>query len=212
MAILREKKELFFVLAVRNFTMVARCSKYDFWNLWEIWDRNRWSKKFWAKKKSSKKIRKLFGRKNFGTKKFRFFYRKKIVVKIDENSKFWNFDFFSKFFRNFKILNFHWFFQRKFFREKNRIFFVKKKRQNSFRVFFDDFFFAQFFLGHLFRSQISPRFQKSHLENCAMRPGASPGQNKKVSQKLHFFALYAILPPYTGSTVETFCAALGFRE
>ena len=23
--------------------MVARCSKCDFWNLWEIWDRNRWS-------------------------------------------------------------------------------------------------------------------------------------------------------------------------
>ena len=27
------------------------------------------------------------------------------------------------------------------------------------------------FSVHLFRSQISPRFQKSHLENCAMRPG-----------------------------------------
>ena len=36
---------IFFVLAVRIFGMVARCSKYDFWNLWEIWDRDRYSKK-----------------------------------------------------------------------------------------------------------------------------------------------------------------------
>ena len=36
--------------------------------------------------------------------------------------------------------------------------------------FFRRFFFDQNFLGHLLRSQIAPRFQKSHLENCAMSP------------------------------------------
>ena len=34
-------RNFFFVLAVRNFIMVARCSKCDFRNLGIIWDRNR---------------------------------------------------------------------------------------------------------------------------------------------------------------------------
>ena len=41
-------------------------------------------------------------------------------------------------------------------------------RPKSFRIFFDEKFFARNFLGHLFRSQISPRFQKSYLEHRAM--------------------------------------------
>ena len=64
-----------------------------------------------------------------------------------------------------------YFFHRQFrcFRstKKNR----PKKSTTSFRICFDEKSFAQHFGGYLFRSQISPRFQKSHLENCAMRPG-----------------------------------------
>ena len=44
--------------AVRIFKMIARCSKCDFWNLRQIWDRNRYSKNFWSNKISSKKNRK----------------------------------------------------------------------------------------------------------------------------------------------------------
>ena len=36
-----KKSGFFFVRAVRIFKMIARCSKCDFWNLGEIWDRNR---------------------------------------------------------------------------------------------------------------------------------------------------------------------------
>ena len=45
---------------------------------------------------------------------------------------------------------------------------TKKKSTKRFQIFFDEKFFARKFLGHLFRSQISPRFQKSYLENRAM--------------------------------------------
>ena len=41
------------------------------------------------------------------------------------------------------------------------------------RIFFDQKFFDEKIFDHIFRSQIFSRFQKSHLENCAMRPGAS---------------------------------------
>ena len=37
--------------------LIAQFSKCDFWNLGEIWDRNRYSKKLWSKQFSSKKIR-----------------------------------------------------------------------------------------------------------------------------------------------------------
>ena len=66
-----EIRNFFSVCVFRIFRTIARCSKYDFWNLWEIWDRNRYSKKFWSTKQSSKKIRKLLVEKHFGTKKFR---------------------------------------------------------------------------------------------------------------------------------------------
>ena len=45
-------------------------------------------KNFGRKFFSSKKNPKTFGRKKFGTKNFRFFVEKKIVEKINENSKF----------------------------------------------------------------------------------------------------------------------------
>ena len=72
--------------------------------------------------------------------------------------KFWNFEIFENFenFWDFENFEFFWDY-RKF--KKNRNFLI-------------DFFFNQnifgFFFDDLFRSQISPRFQKSHLENRVM--------------------------------------------
>ena len=45
-----------------------------------------------------------------------------------------------------------------------------------FSDFFRRFFFSPKKLGHLFRSQISSRFQKSHLENCRrkLKPSFCP--------------------------------------
>ena len=52
------------MLAVRNFIMVARCSKCDFRNLGIIWDRNRWSEKKNVKKRIVEKslVEKIFDR------------------------------------------------------------------------------------------------------------------------------------------------------
>ena len=82
--------------AVRIFKMIARCSKCDFWNLWKIWDRNMYSEKCWSKKKFVEKNRKLLVEKTFGTKKNRFFRETFFVEKINENSKFQNFENFPE--------------------------------------------------------------------------------------------------------------------
>ena len=76
---------------------------------------------------------KNFGRQNVRRKKsenclvencldqqFSIFLSKKIVEKVNENSKFWNFKKISKKNRNFEILNFHWLFHRTFFRGKSK--------------------------------------------------------------------------------------------
>ena len=145
--------------------MNARCSKYDFWNLGEIWDRNRWPKKCWAKNVSSKKIWKLFGRKFLGPNIFDF-WSKKIVEKVNENSKFWKFDFFSKFFEISKI----WIFIDVFNEKnsgKNWQLLVQKNVDQQFSDFFRRKMFRHFFSDHLFRSQMIPRFRKSYLEQRA---------------------------------------------
>ena len=46
------------------------------------------------------------------------------------------------------------------------------KKYCSIDIFFDQKFFDDFFFDHIFRSKKLLRFQKSHLENYAMRPGA----------------------------------------
>ena len=98
------------------------------------------------RKKSSKfsKFRKF--------RKSRFFFENSTFWHFEKNSNFEIFENFESFldFENFE--NF-WDFE-KFWKVVDR----KKFRPNNFRFFFDD----------LFRSQISPRFQKSHLENRVM--------------------------------------------
>ena len=82
----RAKKivQRFFVRVVRIFIMVARCSKCDFWNLGIIWHRNMWVEKILSDFFSSKKSE-HFWSKIFWDQKFS---RKKIVEKVNENSKF----------------------------------------------------------------------------------------------------------------------------
>ena len=71
-------------------------------------------------------------------------------------------------FRNFKILNFHWLFQRKLFRTKIEKFWSQKNfRRFVFRFFSDENFSDNFFSDYLFRSQMIPGFRKSHLEQHA---------------------------------------------
>ena len=92
---------------------------------------------------------------------------KKIVEKVNKNRKFRNFEKISKKIEILKFSIFIYFFNETF----SEHFFISK---NIFR-----FLFAKKFRRknldekksvHLFRFQISQRFQKSHLENCAMRP------------------------------------------
>ena len=73
--------------------------------------------------------------------------------------------------RNFKILNFHWLFQRNFFRQKNRNFLVPKKSVKKCSDFFRPIFFStKFFFGQFFRLliwslQIRKTYPARHLEN-----------------------------------------------
>ena len=78
------------------------------------------------------------------------------IVRRKKSENFWS-DFFGRIFllveNIFLIENF------------SSKFSMKKKSTNSFRIFFDDKFYDQHCFEYLFRSQISPRFQKSYLEN-----------------------------------------------
>ena len=115
-----------------------------------------------------KLVEKNFGRKkndreNFGRKTF--LVRKKLVEKM--------------------LVDFFWWLKKKSTKLFFDLFFDQKKSTNFFRSFFFDHFFdllfsmkknRSTFFGYLFRSQISPRFQKSHLENHAMS-FENPGYN-----------------------------------
>ena len=102
------------------------------------------------------KIEKYFSRsKNFRKKSMKKLMKIKILKIFRKN-------------RNFGNFNFHWLFHRFFSDffdlEKYCSFFFHQKKirwKKSDENFFD----------HIFRFKKSPRFQKSHLENCAMRPG-----------------------------------------
>ena len=100
------------------------------------------------------------------------------------------------------------FFIEKFFGQKSKNFDPKKK----FGQTFSDFFRRICFRPKCFGLPISiPNFPKipkiafRKLCDEAWTSGASPGKNKYISQKLHFFILIDIETPYTGSTLETFC-------
>ena len=108
--------------------MPARFSKCDFWNLGEIWDRNRYPKTF---------VRIFFRRKKKIDRKF--FVEKKFIGKKT-------------------LVN--------FFSIKK----IRPKKYFSTKMFWDFFrrkIVGSFFFGYLFRCEISPRFQKSHLEQRA---------------------------------------------
>ena len=144
--------------------MHARCSKFDFRNLGIIWGRNRWSD-FFAETF-------FVDRKKSWDQNFSIFCRKKINEQIYENSNFWDFENFSKS-QNFE---FSLIFSSIFFPTKNRKFLVPKK----FGKIFDRFFRRKIFRWkksvHIFRCQMIPRFQKSHLENCRrkLKPSFCP--------------------------------------
>ena len=152
-------------LAFHLFIIIARCSKYDFWNLGEIWDRNRWPKHFRAKKFRQKKSENCLVE-NCLDQTFSIFLSKKISLKKSMKIQNFEISIFSKFFRNFEIS--FTFSTKKCSIKKSKIFGPTIFRPKSFRIFFDEIFFVQNFLGHVFRSQIFPRFQKSCLENRAM--------------------------------------------
>ena len=147
--------------------MIARCSKYDFWNLGTIWDRNGYSKKIWSIIFSSKKIRKRLVEFFWGTKKIRFLPEK---FSMKKSMKIRNFENLILFRKNIEISKF-WifidFFNELFFRTKSKLFGPKKNSTNNFRIFFSTKKCPSKFSDYLFRSQMIPRFRKSHLEQRA---------------------------------------------
>ena len=66
--------------------LIKTFSKYDFWNLWKIWDRNRYSKKM-LEKKIVEKNPKTFCQK-IGTKNRFFIGKKSMKIRNFEISKF----------------------------------------------------------------------------------------------------------------------------
>ena len=125
---------------------------------------------FWIEICGRKKVRrKFFDRKNFDWKnnfsKNNFSRPKKIHMKKSMKNENFEISIFSSKNQNFKIFIFHWLFHRKIVWSRNRkiIFSIEKK--------FDQKIFDENFFDHIFRLKKSQRFQKSHLENCAMRPG-----------------------------------------
>ena len=163
--------------------MPARFSKRDFWNLGEIWDRDRWTNTFLSKTISSKKNPKTFWSNFFWTI---FFYFWSKTFSLKKSMKIQNFEI-SKIFQKIKILDFHWLFQRHFFDHKSKNFGPKNFRPNSFRFFSTICVFDKHIFVHLFRSQISPRFQKSRLEKRAGIKKIRKGWPGTLGQKWTFF-------------------------
>ena len=138
----------------------------------------------------------------------------KIVGKKSEN-------FWSKFFwdQNFSIFDrkiFRWKSQWKFkilklrkclnffFGQKTKNFGPQKNSTKRFRIFFDEIFSDNFFSDNLFRSQMIPRFRKSHLEQRATIIKLRTASTKK---KFGLFSQYCHKTPsiwieFRGSSVE----------
>ena len=160
--------------------MVARCSKCDFRNLGIIWDRNMWSDFFGEKIFVEKKIRKRLVEKNWD-QIFSIFDRKKNRWKSQWKFKILRFrKTFEKFSKS-QNCEFSLTFSSILFDQKSKIFGPKKFSTKSFRIFFDENFFRQTFSDHIFRSQMIPRFRKSHLEQRAtIIKLRTPSTKKKV--------------------------------
>ena len=146
--------------------MPARFSKRDFWNLGKFWDRNRWTKIFLLNK-FRRKNPKTFWSNFFWDQHFsifdRFFFRWESQWKFKISK-------FRKIFeknQNFEILNFHWFFQRKNFRQKIEIFWSQKKNSTkSFRIFVRRKIFRQFFSGLPISIPNDPKIPKITLRTA----------------------------------------------
>ena len=148
---------------------------------------------------------KTFGRNFFGTKFFQFstdFFSMKKSMKIQ------NFEISKNFRknRNFKNFEFSLTFSTIFFSIKNRKKLVPKKfRPKSVRIFFDENVFDKNIFVHLFRSQISPRFQKSRLEKRAGIKKIRKGRPGRPWYKKRF-----IFPLFAASGTrgsKTFCVS-----
>ena len=134
-----------------------------------------------------KKNPKTFGRKHFWAKNFRFFVEKCFVEKVNENSKFWNFEKISK---KFEISNF-WifidFFIEKFFGKKSKIFGPKKHFDQK----FSDFFRRKIFRRKIFGSPISipndPKIPKITLRTACDHYKIT---NSEHEEKVTFFLFY----------------------
>ena len=94
---------------------------------------------------------------------------------------------FSGKFSKFQNLEFSLTFSSKIFvGQKSKIFGPKKISTKKFSDFSDEMFFDKNIFEHLFRSQISPRFQKTHLEEhgtilkLRKRRSESPGTKVPV--------------------------------
>ena len=142
---------------------------------------------FLSKIFSSKKKSEHFWSKIFWDQKISIFVRKKIVEKVNENSKFRNFENFSKF-QNFE---FSLTFSSKFFSGKNRkclvpIFFSTK----SFRIFFDDFFSTKKIGSHISIPN-DPKIPKITLRTACDHYKITNSEHEK---KVRFFS--PILPSW----------------
>ena len=184
------------------FKIIARCSKCDFWNLWKIWDRNRYSKKIWSKNCSSKKNRKRLVEKNFGTKKFRFLVERLFVEKVNDNSKFWDFEKISKKIEISKFWIFIGFFIG-LFRQKIEIVWSKMFSTKRFRVFFRRFVFRQKY----FRVPISiPNFPK--IPKITLRTACDHLKNTNSAHeknRLFFHAIFRLAVVRFMNLLYTIC-------
>ena len=130
----------------------------------EICERNKKSSMFFSSKK-----------KKWSNKSKKFWSKKKsIEKKVDRKKKSSNKISITFFFRPKNIFD-HFFFRSIFFSTKNV------------SIFFDEHCFGQkiptMFFDHLFRSEISLRFQKSYLEQRAMILNGRKNTNTKIFLK-----------------------------
>ena len=132
---------------------------------------------------SSKKIRKLLVEKKIGTKNFRFLPGIFFDEKVNENSKFQNFENFSKF-ENFE---FSLTFSTIFFRSKIEKFWSQKIFDQTCSDFFSRKKCRPKKSYHLFRSEMISRFRKLHLEQRATIIKIRTARTKKIERFFVYF-------------------------
>ena len=164
--------------------MPARFSKRDFWNLGEIWDRNMWTKIFLSTKFPSKKSENFLVE-NFSGPKIFDFWSKNCSLK--KSMQIQNFEMLKNF-QNFD------FFNEKMSIKNRKLLVPKNFRPKRFLIFFDEIFVDKNIFVHIFRSQISPRFQKSRLEKRAGIKKIRKGWPESLDKSGLFFPLFAAKP------------------